>query len=406
MLVQALVVGTLPIDGIVRLRDTEMAGFAVARQHRTAVKMIDGDNLEFAYDVAFRNDTSRQVKKVVVRVRSWERGKVAYKSPQITFTKFNNFTFPHSGSILPYSSTISDSKLTVKVPSMRWNMGSRFEVIVDEVWIWDGKGSLTNPDNLLTTCLVSTNDQLIQLFRKNPALVKVKNSQGFSPVLMAFASSNVDVIKGVMKLGANPKHKTTKGHDAMFMAAISAKPENLEFALSLGCPVNQKLPNSGRTPLLKAVAESRIQSVKWLLAKGAKVDDADKAGQRPMHYAIERGLTEIIRELARNKANLRYRDGKGWGYLHFCVTNYSMYPLIRSLGIPIDDRGPNGFTPLMAAAQSGLGNGIQYLVRHGANLNLKDATGKTARDYASEANTRGSDEFFMAQVAEGKRLRG
>ena len=59
--------------------------------------------------------------------------------------------------------------------------------------------------------------------------------------------------------------------------------------------------------------------------------------------------------------------------------------LVEQEKAPVDTRGSLEVTPLMVAAQAGHEPVVQYLVKQGADANLKDAKGKTPQQYARDA---------------------
>lgn len=62
--------------------------------------------------------------------------------------------------------------------------------------------------------------------------------------------------------------------------------------------------------------------------------------------------------------------------------------------INIDAQDDNGLTPLMCATRNGHLNVVQYLIKEGANPNIKNNEGKTALDLAEENRHEEVAEFL------------
>ena len=71
----------------------------------------------------------------------------------------------------------------------------------------------------------------------------------------------------------------------------------------------------GWTPLTFASIHGKLNVVKYLLDKGADIDDVDDHGWTPMMYAAEVGNIHIIKELYKRGANHHLRDDKGFTFL-------------------------------------------------------------------------------------------
>jgi ankyrin repeat protein len=72
--------------------------------------------------------------------------------------------------------------------------------------------------------------------------------------------------------------------------------------LDQGATVNAR-DALGRTPLLMAVAQNRLEVVRLLLARGADPDAADNAGVTPLQLATDKDLTGIAALLQRAGAH-------------------------------------------------------------------------------------------------------
>lgn len=111
-------------------------------------------------------------------------------------------------------------------------------------------------------------------------------------------------------------------------------------ALSFTSP-NFTDPETGRTPLMMAVAQSDVPRVSALLASGADPDAADANGVRAIHYAAGEPDQALLRTLI-------------------------------VAGADVNAKGRAGKTPLMEAARLGMLQNVKILIDAGAKLNVSD----------------------------------
>ena len=113
--------------------------------------------------------------------------------------------------------------------------------------------------------------------------------------------------------------------------------------------------------------------VKGFLAKGWDINASQKHRRgmwTPLHWVVQRGLTNGIACLLANGADPNVTDDKGQTPLHFI-------------------------------AQKGVGkNQVQLLVEHGADLNTRDDAGQTPLDYAKKAKRKSVATFLTELAAE------
>ena len=163
----------------------------------------------------------------------------------------------------------------------------------------------------------------------------------------------------------------------------------------------------GDTPLHLAAAALRTGSAKLLLESGANVNEENRRGATPLHYACDPrpksgGIWdpakqgEIIDLLVRHGANLEKVDRGGASALHRAVRARSPVAVRQLLkaGARVDIRlGKRGSTPIHLAVQPTGASGtagavseqleiIATLLQHGADPAAKDARGRSAIDWA------------------------
>jgi ankyrin repeat protein len=128
----------------------------------------------------------------------------------------------------------------------------------------------------------------------------------------------------------------------MIKAAITGNITLLQEQIKAGRDVNSK-DNSGKTLLMNAVIENRLDIAKFLIQEGADVNLKDSIGYTALNYAAQDFSIEMCKLLLENKAM-------------------------------IDTRDENGNTLLFRALSSSKGRAevIKLLLSYGADKNLKN----------------------------------
>lgn len=368
-------------EGTCALPAKDLRGLRVWDQAPTGVEPGKGDLLKFAFQASFKNDTPHELASVSVQMIVELSGRRAYVSPPLKVRRFNNVSVPHVGSLLPLNKTEMVRNLRFDVPARYWRSDThRYLKVVGAEGFVDP--DLHDPGHLYNRLVNGTDEDQIPLFQKDPSLLKVRNREGLTPLLMAFGTCGPKMIRFLLAHGASSKERTNRGATIMHMAAINGYPGVQDLALKLGGDVNGRT-TGGKTPLFRSIIFGRPACWRWLLKHGAKPNLADKSGDTPAKYAIREGQKEALADLAKAGVGVRSKDADGRGWMHYAVFNYLMMDAVKGAGVPIDDPNPKtGETPLMTAAWSGWLEPQVWLLQHGADPFQKDRSGKSAFDYA------------------------
>lgn len=152
-----------------------------------------------------------------------------------------------------------------------------------------------------------------------------------------------------------------------------------------------KQNDKGETKLLLAVIDNDIQTAIRLIDEGANVNIQDQKSDSAYLYAGAEGRTEILEYMLKN------------AYIDFNVLNRfggnTLIPaaekghlenvklLVSDDRIDIDFQNDFGYTALIEAVALTSGeikfqDIVKTLVDHGANISIRDNSGRTALDYA------------------------
>jgi ankyrin repeat protein len=262
---------------------------------------------------------------------------------------------------------------------------------------------------------------------------------GVTPLIVAMDNFAFDTAKLLFERGANPHVWDWWGRTALYTAIdmntysldayeertgppiVTEKTTALELAqlfIDAGVNVNTQLNmhrpgrggNSGRfadeiittgaTPLLRAAGSQDSKAVKLLLDHGARVDIPNVMGVTPVMAAAGLGMEPAPRfnpdapdVQDRSIATLELLLAKG-ADVNARITDVKSTTARMGRGSNLPERG--GQSALFGAVQWAWPRVVQYLIAHGANVNIKDDAGLSPLDAASG---KGTDNRPSAEVA-------
>ena len=177
------------------------------------------------------------------------------------------------------------------------------------------------------------------------------------PIFVASRENNLNAIRILAAHGTDVDTPNRTGETPLMLAVANGRVEMVQALLQAGANVNYSIDidneQRGRTALNSALFSSSAETIKLLLAAGAKTDKPDRYGWLPVHYAAYYDNATGLDMLKAHQANLE------------AVTTSS-----------------RGETPLMIAAQYGKNRAIRSLLALSVDPKIKDLHDKAAYDYA------------------------
>ena len=155
--------------------------------------------------------------------------------------------------------------------------------------------------------------------------------------------------------------------------------------------INSPLPNEDWNALTYFVAENDVGNVSKLILSGAQTDHCGSAraltgtGHTPLHVAARYGSVECMEHLIRGRVR-RSRKDFGSDMEVQMEAELTMINRGENIGCDVNSRDNFGFAPIHYAACSGYVDGVDALLRLGADVMSKGGkTGKvTARGIAEQ----------------------
>lgn len=249
---------------------------------------------------------------------------------------------------------------------------------------------------------VSAKDKKLVIFllKSNPKVVNLVNEIGQTPIFIAAANNSEDIAKLLLEKGELDKEiinkKDREGYAPIHVATLFTRnPKLIALLIEHGASLVVATEREGFSPLHIVAYEDRYSEggapeneiIALFLERACAADFKykDRQGRTPRGIARELNRRVLAKQFDEYETEAEVRE------------TMLIYNLIDSIQkgekklvegfIKVDPRlintqDPYGFSPLMAAAQTGNLDLLKWLLGKGANPKLEDIFGRTALYYA------------------------
>lgn len=240
---------------------------------------------------------------------------------------------------------------------------------------------------------------------------EISFQKGETPIFFAAKRGHFEVVKALMRNGANPLLKNTEGTSLLFYAIPF--PQIVAFLLNRSkLDVNEYSSVFNATPVTFSVEVKAIDTLKYLLTH-TKADVNPTKGKSPLIEAAFRDNPAFLQVLLEFGVNVNVTDSSGWTALHIVSSN-GLLPHVQILldhRADVNAKGNDGSTPLLLAAGQGYVDVVHALIERGAEVNSRDKALNTplyegARNghfalvkYLAKRKDYGTDLKLVAEIA-------
>ncbi len=174
----------------------------------------------------------------------------------------------------------------------------------------DANGARWDGETALMLAARAGNVEAVRLLLAKGAKVNaVESRRGQNALMWAAAEGHPDVVEVLLKNGAEATTASKGGFTALVFAAQKGDAKSAGMLLAAGADPNYAVP-SGQSALQVAVIAKKTDAVDVLLEHGAKVNTADALGTTPLHVAAQAGSVEIVKKLLAKGADPNARTAK------------------------------------------------------------------------------------------------
>ena len=242
----------------------------------------------------------------------------------------------------------------------------------------------TTPDGTTALHWAVENDdaEMVRQLIRGGASVKVANRYGISPLSIAATRGNAAIAEVLLSAGADADSRTPEGETILMTASRAGNAEIVRALVAYGANVNAKEQWQDQTALMWAAAENHPDVVKALVENGADMNVRSKV----LDGAPPRG--KAAPDVGQQGVHTTFPKG-GLTALHYAARQNAAAAIVALAEehVDLDQKDPDGFTPVILAILSGHYDLAALLVEKGAGVNTADLSGRTPLYAAVDINT-------------------
>ncbi|MDD3050639.1 MAG: S1 RNA-binding domain-containing protein [Candidatus Cloacimonetes bacterium] len=250
-------------------------------------------------------------------------------------------------------------------------------------------------ESLMDAALYGLTDEVRKSI-DNGADVDARDEIDNTALVWAASNNNLEIVDLLLQNGANVNSRNSIGWTPLISAANNGNVETVKLLVKYNVDANAR-DGGGLTALMFACLKDHEEIVKLLLEAGADTNAEDSEGKTAIYYAIESDPTEIVKnQLERGGESA---DADTSQIVDSKSVRIVVMEALIDKGAKVNIKDKEKTTPLMLAVKKGNSAAVRLLLSRGANIEMKNAVGKTAIEIASEENFLEVERILMDFIA-------
>ncbi|XP_072233466.1 ankyrin repeat and SOCS box protein 15b [Leuresthes tenuis] len=211
---------------------------------------------------------------------------------------------------------------------------------------------------------------------------KGQNSEDFLNIMAAIYKGDMGMLQVLSCCASAFRESDSRGWLPLHAAAVQPQQAILHVVLevvtSIDLTVEEKT-DDGDTALTLAAEANRLENVKMLLQHGASPHNTNSRNESPLLIAVRQSSYDMVSALIMGGAFVEQVCLTKWTALHEAaeVGCPSILMLLLRHGANVTVRDGHGVTPLGVAAEYGHTEALDILIQHGGDVSAQASNGDT-----------------------------
>ncbi len=142
---------------------------------------------------------------------------------------------------------------------------------------------------------------------KKGASIDAPNAEGYTPLMVAAQTSNLQMAQFLVETGANPNIRNRYGETAVMLASYHGQTDMVRLLHLKGADIH----HDGWNPLLYAAFNGHLDTIRWLLDSKANINALSDNGTTPLMMAVRGNHRDAVALLLSKGADPTIKNEQG-----------------------------------------------------------------------------------------------